>query len=283
MVKLVEKLWSEVNVGNQFPDGSMVTEITTWEYKKCYKLTLDNNDSIVASYEHLFYVDIEENENVNINKLLKFSEIVRKEIGTEDTNWVTVKDLWFISGLSDLTIYMVDNEGNKRQLIEIDPYENGKPQKVRCISTTTGQYIIGGFLNHNTGGKDLEKQKEKDILYNTYDAYKTSPIIQKALQGETTEERRRILFEGLKEEYKKNGLSVEDYNLEIIAKKMTSYKRSPTRLVEKGEVCDIVSLSAIGNYNNPMKQGELASSYKVFTKPQEFDVRPDSANNVIFD
>jgi Tfp pilus assembly pilus retraction ATPase PilT len=36
------------------------------------------------------------------------------------------------------------------KLKSIELYENGVPQRCRCIKTNTGQYQIGDFINHNT-------------------------------------------------------------------------------------------------------------------------------------
>lgn len=157
--------------------------------------------------------------------------------------------------------------------------------------------LIGGIISTNaserltelsmksfhTGGKDLNAIKERDTIYNTYDGFKTSPIIERALEAKTTGERRKIIFEGLRDEYAKNGLAVDDYNLMLIAKKMTSYKRAPMRYANDDELCDIVSLQSIGNNSNPFKNAELTSSYKIFTKPQEFDIVEDAATKIIFE
>ena len=136
----------------------------------------------------------------------------------------------------------------------------------------------------HSGGKNLKESKQRDVINKTFDAYQSSPIIRKAKEAATTEEARLAIYEGLKEEYAKNGIAIDDYNLMVIAKKMTSFKRDKdgVRYVKEGEKCDVLSIGAIGNYNNPFKAAELGPSYKYFTKAGKYELRPDAANEIIF-
>lgn len=137
----------------------------------------------------------------------------------------------------------------------------------------------------HTGGKNLDEARKRNEIFHTYDAYKSSPIIQKALEKKTTKERRQVIYEGLKEAYAKHGMAVDDYHFQIIAKKLTSYKRDPktgTRYVKDDECCDIVSVGAIGNMSNPFKAAELSTGYKNLTKPGKYDLRRDSATDIVF-
>lgn len=137
----------------------------------------------------------------------------------------------------------------------------------------------------HTGGKDLNASKKRDVINKTFDAYRSSYIIQEAALAETTEEARNIIYTRLKEEYKANGIKMDDFNIKIIAKKLTSYKRDPkvgTRYVREGEKCDIISIGAIGNFSNPFKSAELQSAYKKLTKPGKYNIDPDAANEIIF-
>ena len=150
------------------------------------------------------------------------------------------------------------------------------------LSEPTTQVVMKQF---HTGGKDLEAGKKRNLIFHTFDAYKTSSIIQDALSKNTTEERRQAIYEGLKKAYKDNGISVDDWHFQVVAKKLTSYKRDPkegTRYVKDGECCDIVSLGAIGNHNNPFKAAELSTGYKNLTKPGKHSLKRDAATNIIF-
>lgn len=155
------------------------------------------------------------------------------------------------------------------------------------LSTQLGE----GFLNScmkafHTGGKNLkENEYKRNIIAHTYDAYSSSPIIEKVVKETTTEGRRRVLFEELKKQYKETGTKIDDYNLMLIAKKLTSYKRDKdvgTRFVEDGECCDIISIAAIGNMSSPFKRAELESGYKNLTVPGKYKIYRDSAEDIIF-
>lgn len=137
----------------------------------------------------------------------------------------------------------------------------------------------------HTGGKDLEKGAKRDVFNKTFDAYRTSYIIEEAALAETTEEARDIIYTRLKQEYEENGIEMDDFNVKMIAKKLTSYKRDPkvgTRYVRKNEKCDIVSIGSIGNVSNPFKSSELQKAYENLTKPGKYKIDPDAANEIIF-
>lgn len=118
----------------------------------------------------------------------------------------------------------------------------------------------------------------------TLDGYSTSPIIQKMREAKTTEEARDILYNGLKEQYKNAGIAQDDFNIQMVARKLTSYKRVPgegLRPVKPGEKCDIVSMAVVGNNGNIFKTSELGSGYKHLTNPIEQDIKPDAANEIL--
>lgn len=108
-------------------------------------------------------------------------------------------------------------------------------------------------------------------IVNTFDCFSKSPIIQQAAAATTTKERRQIISDGLKNLYKENGVEIDGYNIEIIAKKMTSYKRTPSglRLIneDKGELCDIVSINSIGgSTRNIYKKAALGKSFATLSR-----------------
>lgn len=137
----------------------------------------------------------------------------------------------------------------------------------------------------HTGGKNLKQAEQRDVINKTFDAYKSSYIIREAIEAETTEEAREIIYKNLRQEYDKNGIEMDDFNIKMIAKKLTSYKRDPkvgTRYVKPNEKCDIISIGSIGNYSNPFKSAELKNAYPTLTKPGTFKMNPDAANEIIF-
>lgn len=155
------------------------------------------------------------------------------------------------------------------------------------VSTNASEPLTQlSMRSFHTGGKNLKEEQKRNIINNTFDAFSSSPVIEEARKAGTTEERRRIIYEGLKHEYETNGIKMDDYNLMLIAKKMTSYKRVPGKgmhLVKEGELCDISSVSSIGNHNNPFKAAELGSPYKHITNSVgEYDLPPDAASELIF-
>jgi hypothetical protein len=134
---------------------------------------------------------------------------------------------------------------------------------------------------HSSGSEGMD---ERQVIANTFNAYSNSPIIQKEMTGKTTMERRQLLFNGLKEDYAKNGIAIDDYNIAIIAKKLTSYKREKgvgLRAVHDNECCDIVSIGSIGNAGNPFKAAALGSGYKNLVKPYNKDLNRDSVNDLL--
>ena len=134
---------------------------------------------------------------------------------------------------------------------------------------------------HSAGNSKFD---ERQIIGNTYNGFRNSPVIEKALTFHTTNERRKAIFEGLKEEHAKNGIKMDDYNLMIMTKKLTSFKREKgtgIRYVGKDECCDIVSIGSLGNFDNPFKAAALGRAYNIFTKPYEGHIAKDAANDLL--
>lgn len=133
----------------------------------------------------------------------------------------------------------------------------------------------------HSGGADLtaEKKAESKIFENTYNGFANSYIVQGIKDAKTTEEARKFVYESLKKEYAREGVAMDDYNIAIVAKKLTSYKndKNGCRLIQPGEKCDVVSMGRIGNSQNPFKSAQLGSPYKTLTKPIKITIPPDSA------
>ena len=136
------------------------------------------------------------------------------------------------------------------------------------ISTQLTEGLTQASLNaiHTGDGKKNDWEVVKDTLQ----GFKTSPYIKKALDKKlTTEEARHIIFEGLKESYKDAGIGIDDYNLEVVAKQLTSFKKDEEtgelRYVKEGERCDHPSITSIGGHNNILLQSLLSNSYKNLT------------------
>ena len=138
----------------------------------------------------------------------------------------------------------------------------------------------------HTGTLDsAEKGKTSAIIMNTLDGWSTSPIIEKMKECETREEMMQTLYLGLKEQYAKANLKMDDFNLQMVAKRLTSFKRDTEngglRPVEEGERPDIASMLAIGNSNNIFRKVELSAGYKELTIPLEQEIHTDAANQII--
>jgi hypothetical protein len=148
------------------------------------------------------------------------------------------------------------------------------------VSTNLSEPLTQAYLNAIHGANDPKANQHK-VIVATYDAYSSSPIIQSALEGTTTAERRMRLKEGLKQAYKDQGIDIDEYNLDIIAKKMTSYKHNKQtgrlEYVEDGELCDIVSIRSIGNRSNVFKKASLGSSYKTLSKARTYTADSNDA------
>jgi hypothetical protein len=129
----------------------------------------------------------------------------------------------------------------------------------------------------------MDKQNSAAVIMSTLDGWGTSSLIQNMRDAETTEEMRQILYKGLKDEYKKANIKQDEFNLQMIAKKMTSYKRSDNGLrpVDSEEKADIVSIGAVGNSNNIFKTVELSAGYNTLTKPNNQTIVTDAANQII--
>lgn len=169
----------------------------------------------------------------------------------------------------------------------IDELKKGCPDKgidgIRIggfVSTNLSEPLTQSYLNAIHSANDPKANQHK-VIVATFDCHSRSPIIKKVLEEDTTEGRRKVLSEELKKAYSDQGIDMDPYNIEIIAKKMTSYKRKNGNLefVEDGEVCDLVSIRSIGNRGNIFKKASLGSSYNLLSKGGESKINPHDAFN----
>lgn len=175
----------------------------------------------------------------------------------------------------------------------------------KCAHLTQGGEVVhegdlvGGWISSNASeGMTQLSMKQKHVsnadaakklnvsntVIHTLDAWGGSQIIQDMREANSTEEMRQILFEGLKACYDDAGIKLDDFNIQMIAKRMTSYKRERgvgLRPVRDGERCDIVSLKAVGSHGNMLKSSELESGYNILTKEAEYPIKRDAANEIM--
>ena len=355
-----EIFWKDLQVGNIFEDGSICEEIQDWQMKPCYELKISNHNPIVLSFDHLISGKILIN-NEEITNLEK-SANARENIGETDPSWICVEDIYdmFTNFHAAIDICADSNDC----LEYVKEFRGLEPQRVRCISSSTGYYETNGIIHHNTarklfyclsetmvaddcgysgpeeersalnclmpeghvclkcahatqGGGFIKKgdmigghistglsealtqlsMKQKHVgtgqvtgqinashtIMNTLDGFKTSPIIQRASEAETTQEMREIIFHGLKDLYHDAGIKEDDFNIQMIARKLTSYKRGKNGVepIQPGEKADIVSMVSLGNKDNIFKKAELSAGYKILTKPTEQTLKKDAANDIL--
>lgn len=197
-------------------------------------------------------------------------------------------------GLSDISV--IEDCGNA----ESDGIMHCKaPGICKCCAAKSGLKVEAGDLagaivsTHMTEGltqaslsaihTGTGKKQDWEIISDTLKAYSTSPVIKKAREEKTTEGARRAIFEGLKEAYSNAGIEIDDYNLEVVAKQLTSYKTDENgrlRHVREGELCDLPSIKTIGGHNNLFLQSQLSSSYKSLARPQVFSNEENAVSRI---
>lgn len=273
---LMNILWKDLECGDIFDDDSICTEIRPWEYKKCIKLTTENQVMIVSE-DHMFKVKMAD-PKVQLN--LEHSRMIRirTDIPEDDIEWVTAKDI--MRYREEMEIWSIAGE---RLVYILEAIPHGDEElKVRCITTNKGYYLTGDFTSHNTGGKDLaENKRKRECIIHTLDAWKSSDIIQKALQGKTTEEIRQIMADEMDKEYKNQGIKIDRWNIDMVCKVMTSYNKH-FEPVKDGELCTIKAIKSVGDHNNPFNKAVLSNGYNMFTKPEKHKIHDSASNKMLF-
>ena len=132
--------WFDLQIGDEFADGSKCTYLSNWFKDMTYNVYIDNQ-YITTSAGHLLKVDILNNDK-KINNILTLerSIIARKEVNELNTDWISVEDLYFL--IDKYTII-----SNNKIITKIDKLNESE---VRCIQTNTGHYLIKDFISHNT-------------------------------------------------------------------------------------------------------------------------------------
>lgn len=173
----------------------------------------------------------------------------------------------------------------------IDILKKGSPERglsgVRVggfVSTNLSEPLTQSYLNAIHGANDPKANQHK-VLVQTFEGFASSPIIQEARKAKTTAEARKIMFDRLKEAYADQGIEIDDFNLEIIVKKMTSYKKGPNglELIGDDDLCTIVSIKSIGNRGNIFKKASMGSSFKLLSRGGVSKKNPNDSFNSFTD
>lgn len=131
--------WFELEIGDEFDDGSVCTYLSNWFKDMTYNIYI-NDIFLTASAGHLLKIDIIDNGNkINSNLSLSRSVEARKVVNEVSTDWISVEDLY------NLTQYDLVSNGHK-----ITKIEKLIESEVRCIQTNTGHYLINNFISHNS-------------------------------------------------------------------------------------------------------------------------------------
>lgn len=132
--------WFELEIGDEFEDGSKCTYLSNWFNDMTYDVYI-NNEFITASSGHLLNVDIMKN-GVKINSKLdlEISKNARHAVNESNSDWISVEDLYNLQSTCDIL-------SNNRSITKIVKKEESR---VRCIQTNTGKYKIKDFISHNT-------------------------------------------------------------------------------------------------------------------------------------
>ena len=151
------------------------------------------------------------------------------------------------------------------------------------ISTHLTEGLTQASLSSiHSASKNKESKAVWESIRDVIHSYKSSPVIQKASEAASTREAREIIKNGLEESYAKAGIAIDSYNLEMVAKKLTSYKVNKGKLeyIAPGEMCDFPSLQAIGGHGNLFLQSELRYSYDKLAHEQTINNTENSVTAI---
>jgi len=137
--KLKQIKWFELEIGDEFDDGSKCTYLSNWFKDMTYNVYIDD-EFITTSAGHLLKVDIIDNgKKINSNLSLPRSAKAREAVSENSLDWISVEDLYNLSN------YTLMSNGHK-----ITKIEKLVESEVRCIQTNTGKYLIKDFISHNS-------------------------------------------------------------------------------------------------------------------------------------
>ena len=148
--------WYELEIGDEFEDGSKCTYLSNWFNDMTYDVYIDN-EFITASSGHLLNVDIMKNGvKVNSKLDLEISKNARNAVNESNSDWISVEDLYNLQS----TYAIFSNNKNITKIVKKEE------SKVRCIQTNTGKYKIKDFISHNTvlPGCDLLLIEKIDLM-----------------------------------------------------------------------------------------------------------------------
>lgn len=137
--KLTKIKWFELEIGDEFDDGSVCTYLSNWFKDMTYNVYIDD-EFITTSAGHLLKVDIIDNgKKINSSLSLPRSAKARDAVSENSLDWISVEDLYSLSN------YTLMSNGHK-----ITKIEKLVESEVRCIQTNTGKYLIKDFISHNS-------------------------------------------------------------------------------------------------------------------------------------
>lgn len=129
-------LWEDLQQGDVFPEGEVVTFIANWERRPCYEVIAGDNESVIVSDEHIMQLDVfDQNGNKIENECYLGEELLKGWSNAKQAYEYFREGYTIFSGKDEFYIYV---------------YEDGKEQDVRCIQTDCGHYTINGIMHHNT-------------------------------------------------------------------------------------------------------------------------------------
>lgn len=176
MKKLMKVKWEDLKVGDMFPENeAFITELWPWQERPCYELktrkvtVVDDEEmittqSVIASEDHLFSILTDKSFDD-----YKTTRISKEQTNKQAINWIACKDAYEIFK----TAHVDEKTGKNIAMlpgtlceISIVPYDDLKPQKCRCITTTEGTFHIAGVLFGQTARGSHSLDSMRDIVYN---------------------------------------------------------------------------------------------------------------------
>ena len=274
-----------------FPHSSLQRSMVMAEY------SFVTAKDLLAAFEKGLDIDLDEGE-IEYIKPYKDGEpqecfCITTDTGVYTTNGLVHHNTARILFYAMADVEVVDDCGNKssdgvlhckapgvcKKCAAKSGWEVEKGQLVGAtISTHLTEGLTQAYLSSIHTGTGQKQTHE--VIRDTMMSFSSSPIIKEAKSKKTTEERRQAVYNGLKKAYEEAGIGVDDYNIAMVAKRLTQYKgdekTGALRFVRDDELCDLPSLNQIGGHNNLFLQSELRNSYSKITRPQVFE-NPRSA------
>lgn len=162
--------WDDLRVGDEFPDHAVVTDIKDWYLSDCYAIQLKYEEPLIVSKDHMIKTLVLENDPEKSNKderilndQLSNSMLERQKLNEVSNLWLTVEDIYNSINTGKLVVVLGKDYNRDTLESNIENIVPLKQQKnVRCITTSTGQYIINGITSHNSS--KVYSMKEAETL-----------------------------------------------------------------------------------------------------------------------